>query len=226
MKVLIVAAHPDDEVLGCGGTIARLVREGHAVSVAILGEGITSRSPSRAQADLDQLENLRQCSRDVAKMLGVAELMQHDFPDNRFDTVPLLEIVKHIEAIVCRLEPDIVYTQHGGDLNIDHTMTFRASLTATRPLAGSSVRAVYAYEVPSATEWSFQRFEPMFRPTVFMNISETLDLKLAAMRLYGGEGRPFPHPRSLENLRAVAQRWGSVAGVHAAEAFELIREVV
>jgi len=225
MKILVVAAHPDDEVLGCGGTIARLALEGHLVCVAILGEGITSRCSSSDQADQEQLRKLQACSRHVAKFLGVSELFQYNFPDNRFDTIPLLEIVKHIEGIVQRIGPDIVYTQHGGDLNVDHAITFRATLTATRPLLNSSIRAVYAYEVPSSTEWSFQRFEPIFRPTVFRNISKTLAVKLEAMRMYGDEGRPFPHPRSAENLQAVAQHWGSVAGLQAAEAFELIREV-
>lgn len=226
MRILVVAAHPDDEVLGCGGTMARLAREGHSVFVAILGEGITSRCASPDQADQEDLQKLRRCSRDAAKLLGVSELFQHNFPDNRFDTVPLLEVVKHLEGIVQRIRPELVFTQHGGDLNIDHAITFRATLTATRPLANSPLRAVYAYEVPSSTEWSFQQFAPMFRPTVFRDIGKTLEVKLAAMQIYEDEGRPFPHPRSMENLSAVAQHWGSVAGLHAAEAFELIREVV
>lgn len=205
--------------------MARLAQEGHSVFIAILGEGITSRCTSPEQADQDDLQRLRRCSREAAKLLGASELFQHNFPDNRFDTTPLLEIVKHLEGIVQQVRPELVFTQHGGDLNIDHAITFRATLTATRPLANSSVRAVYAYEVPSSTEWSFQQFAPMFRPTVFRDISNTLTLKLAAMHSYEDEGRPFPHPRSVENLSAIAQHWGSVAGLYAAEAFELIREV-
>ncbi|MFA7383727.1 MAG: PIG-L deacetylase family protein [Desulfurivibrionaceae bacterium] len=225
MNILVVAAHPDDEVLGCGGTIARMVREGHQVMVAILGEGITSRGGNREEADQNQLHHLRQCSLAAAERLGGVEVLHYDFPDNRFDTVPLLELVKHIEALIMRCKPEIIYTQHGGDLNIDHAVTFRATLTAARPQKHSKLRALYAYEVPSSTEWSFQRFAPVFRPTVFRDITETLELKMAAMQCYEGESRLFPHPRSLENLRATAQRWGSVAGLDAAEAFELIMEV-
>src|SRR5262249_37293521 len=143
----------------------------------------------------------------------------------RFDTLPLLEVVKIVEALIEQLRPEIVYTHHGGDLNVDHQVTHRAVLTATRPTEGHPVREVYAFEIASSTEWAFQRFEPMFRPNVFVNVARDLDTKIAAMAAYDTESRPFPHPRSPEALRAIAARWGSVAGCAAAEAFELIRSV-
>lgn len=223
--VLVVAAHPDDEVLGCGGTIARLAREGHEVHIAILGEGITSRYRQREHADLALLEQLHARSHDVAKLLGARSLSLHQLPDNRFDTVPLLDVIKIVESLVERLRPETVYTQHGGDLNIDHVVTYRATLTATRPVAGMPVSAVYAYEVASSTEWAFQRFSPAFHANAFVDISDTLELKIEAMQRYESEARPFPHPRSPEALRAIARRWGSVVGCSAAEAFELIRTV-
>ncbi len=225
MNVLIVAAHPDDEVLGCGGTIARLSEAGHAVYIAILGEGITSRYADRAEARQEELYALHTNCRRAAELLGAADLFIHDLPDNRFDTVPLLEIVKCIETLVDRLQPEVVYTQHGGDLNIDHAATFRATLTATRTLAGCPVQRLYAYEVPSSTEVAFAQFAPAFQPNVFVDIEATLERKIQAMEVYESERRVYPHPRSSEALRAIARKWGSTAGFAAAEAFQLIREI-
>ena len=224
-RVLVVAAHPDDEVLGCGATIARLAREGAEVHIAILGEGITSRYEKGEKADRKLLEKLHGASRKVATLLGAKDLSLHNLPDNKFDTVPLLDVVKIIEDIVKQIRPRTVYTHHGGDLNIDHSITARALLTATRPVAGCPVRELLAFEVPSSTEWAFQQIEPTFRADVFMDVQATIEAKIKAMALYEGEARPFPHPRSAEALRAIARRWGSVAGVDYAEAFSLVRSV-
>jgi LmbE family N-acetylglucosaminyl deacetylase len=130
-----------------------------------------------------------------------------------------------IEREVTRLRPEIVFTQHGGDLNQDHVITFRATLTATRPVPGSPVKRVYAYEVGSSSEWSFGQFEPRFQPSVFYDIAAQLETKIAAMQVYESEARAFPHPRSPEALRAQALRWGSTTGVLAAEAFHCVRDV-
>ncbi len=225
MNVLVIAAHPDDEVLGIGGTIVRLVQEGHRVYVAILGEGITSRYERREQADKTLVKELKEKTQQVGTFLGVKQVFTFDFPDNRFDTVPMLDIVKRIEILIERIQPQIVYTHHGADLNIDHRQVFCATLTATRPLPGCPVKMIYAYEVPSSTEWSLGKISPPFQPNVFMNIQSTLENKIQAMALYESEGRTYPHPRSPEAIRAIARRWGSVSGCHAAEAFELIREL-
>lgn len=224
-RILVVAAHPDDEVLGCGATIARLAREGAEVHIAILGEGITSRYEKEERPDRKLIENLHAASRQVAKLLGAKNLSMHDLPDNKFDTVPLLEVVKIVEEVVKEVQPRVVYTHHGGDLNIDHAITARAVLTATRPVAGCPVRELLAFEVPSSTEWAFQQYEPAFRADVFMDVQATIEAKVKAMELYEGEARPFPHPRSAEALRAIARRWGSVAGIEYAEAFSLVRSV-
>jgi len=220
-----VAAHPDDEVLGCGATAARLVREGRDVYFAILGEGITSRHESRDAADVKQLSQLHQHARAAGKKIGVKDVFLHKLPDNRLDTVPLLDVVKIVEDMVTRLRPEVIYTHHPGDLNVDHGVVHRAVLTATRPVARQSVREIYAFEVPSSTEWAFQRLEPVFRPNIFVDIAETLETKIEALACYDTETRKFPHPRSAEALRAIATRWGSVAGLPAAEAFELVRSV-
>ncbi|MGB9073507.1 MAG: PIG-L deacetylase family protein [Terriglobales bacterium] len=224
-SVLVVVAHPDDEVLGCGGTMARLAQEGHEVQVAILAEGMTSRSPQREQADPKQLHHLHKQAQQAADKLHVKEVVVASLPDNRLDTVPLLEVVKLIEELIEKFRPEVIYTHHPGDLNVDHEVVHRAVLTATRPMPGQKVREIFAMEVPSSTEWAFQRLEPSFRPNVFVDITGTLETKISALACYDTETRKFPHPRSPEALRAIAARWGSVAGFHAAEAFELIRSL-
>ncbi len=222
MNILIIAAHPDDEVLGCGGTMARLSDEGHDVFVSILGEGITSRYTNRTEADQNAIDSLHACSHRVGELLGIKKVYMDRLPDNQFDTVPLLEIIKKIEKLIDTVQAEIVFTQHGGDLNIDHVVLHRAVMTATRPMKGRPVKKVCAYEVPSSSEWAFQQFAPAFRPSVFYDIEETLERKIQAMKLYESESNPFPHPRSSEALYAYAKRWGSVVGCQAAEAFELI----
>jgi LmbE family N-acetylglucosaminyl deacetylase len=146
-------------------------------------------------------------------------------PDNRFDGLDLLDIVKRVEDSVARLSPEVVFSQHGGDLNMDHALTYRAVVTATRPTADNPVRTVYAYRAASSTEWAFASFAPKFRPNVFVDATGYVDRKLAALRCYESEVRPFPHPRAIEAVRAEAQYWGSIAGFDAAEAFELVRSI-
>ena len=225
MNVLVIAAHPDDEVLGCGGTIARLSAEGAAVSILILADGLTSRADYDSQRDRGLLQLHHERARRAGALLGAKEVTLGGFPDQKMDTVPLLDITQAIEREITRVRPETVFTQHGGDLNMDHVITFRATMTATRPVPGCPVKRLYAYEVTSSTEWAFQQFEPRFRPEVFFDISAQVERKIAAMQIYESEARAFPHPRSSEALRAGAQRWGSVVGVPAAEAFSCVREL-
>lgn len=225
MTILVIAAHPDDEVLGCGGTIARFAQEGKKVYIAILGEGMTSRYEQRENADASLVNALHSNAHEVSRFLGASDLFVFNLPDNRFDSVPLLNVVKTVEGLIERLRPSEVFTQHGGDLNIDHVVTYRATLTATRPMVGQSVKTLYSYEVPSSTEWAFAKFAPSFSPNIFFDISQTIEKKTAAMQRYESESRPFPHPRSPEALKAIAMRWGSVVGVEYAEAFEVIRSI-
>lgn len=224
-KILIIAAHPDDEVLGCGGTIARLVREGKEVHIVILANGLTSRADFDDSNSAELLKQHHERAQRAGSLMGVSSVQVLGFPDQKLDALPLLEVTHAIEREIERLQPDTIFTQHGGDLNQDHVITYRATLTATRPMAGGGVRCVYAYEVPSSTEWSFQRFAPHFQPSVFFDIADTLEVKIAAMQVYESEAREFPHPRSPQALKAIAHRWGSVVGLHAAEAFELVREI-
>ena len=224
-KMLVIAAHPDDEVLGCGGTISRFANEGHDIYVAILGEGITSRHDNHEQSHQSLITTLQENCQQVAEMLGARDLFLFQLPDNRFDTIPLLDVVKIVEELIDQIHPQTIYTHHGGDLNIDHTVVHRAVITATRPMIGTPVREVYAFEVPSSTEWSFGQFRTEFRPNVFVDITDTLDLKLNSLSLYETEIKKFPHPRSKEGLKAIARRWGSTVGLEAAEAFELVRSI-
>ncbi len=222
--ILVIAAHPDDEVLGVGGTIARLAGEGAEVHIAILGEGVTSRYPDPAQASRTELDDLHDARDRAGAVLGAAQVHSHDLPDNRFDSVAMLEVVKVVEGLLGGIDPAIIYTHHGGDLNVDHGVVHRAVLTATRP-GTCRVRELYAFEVPSSTEWAFGQLEPRFNPNTFVDIATTLDRKVEAMELYHSEARSFPHPRSGEALRALAAYRGSQAAQEAAEAFELIRRI-
>lgn len=224
MRVLVVAAHPDDEILGCGATIARLVAEGHIVRIVILGEGGTSRTDGD-NAGPEYVNRLAEASRAAATEVGAAGVALVGFPDNRFDHLDLLDIVKAVERVLDLFQPTTVFTHHGGDLNVDHRLTHQAVVTATRPTPGQRVTDVYAFEVPSSTEWAFQS-EGTFRPTYFVDVEQWLDRKLDAIRHYSDECRPFPHPRSAEALEVIARRWGTVVGRPAAEAFEIIRRVV
>lgn len=220
-KVLIIAAHPDDEILGCGGTIARLVREGHEAYTLILGEGITSRDEKRDRAKRQKdIENLKGQIQKANKTIGVEKIFTFDFPDNRFDSMPLLDIVKVIEDIKGKIKPDTVFTHYQKDLNIDHQITYRAVLTASRPLPDETIKEIYSFEVLSSTEWNY----PLsFSPDVFFDVSETIDLKLKAMAEYKSELRDYPHPRSLEGIKQNAQLWGIKSGLKYAEAFKVVR---
>ncbi len=224
-NILIVVAHPDDEVLGCGGTIAKYAN-GNQIYVAILGEGISSRYARREEARRNELLELQKQSRKAGRVLGVKEHFFCNFPDNRFDSVTFLDIVKKIESIIVKVKPERVYTHHSGDLNIDHRITFQAVLTATRPTGDSPVREIYAFEVPSSTEWSFQKLSNVFTPNVFEDISSSIKVKLEVLKIYESEARTYPHPRSPKALKIICQRWGLVVGKRYVEPFELIRRIV
>ena len=235
MNILVVVAHPDDEVLGMGGTILKHAIQGDTITVAYMTTGITSRRSSKYQnvssyeinkkLELDmkkQIEELRKDAKKACNLLKVKKFFFFDFPDNEMDTVPLLKIVKTIEKLVKEIKPERIYTSHYGDLNIDHRIVFEATLTACRPVR-LSVKEIMCFEILSSTEWAFPY---RFNPNHFININGELDKKIKAMQAYKNEIRKFPHPRSVENIKNSAHRWGTVSGFHAAEAFEVIRKLV
>ncbi len=222
--ILVIAAHPDDEVLGCGGTMARLALEGNDIYTLILGEGITSRDAFRDRTKREnEIVELRKQTEDANKILGVKKVYTYDFPDNRFDTVSLLDIIKTIEKIKKDIKPDIVFTHHYGDLNIDHQITFKAVMTAFRPTKDESVKEIYSFEIPSSTEWNAPSSLTYFMPDYFVDISKTIKLKVRAMKEYKCEIREYPHPRSIESIEIKAKQWGIQVGLEAAEAFEVLR---
>ena len=224
-KILVVSAHPDDEVLGAGGTLKKHISNGDEVYSLILGEGITSRKEDRDKTSEDDLKALYSDTYDVADIIGFKEVYLSRLSDNRFDSIDLLDIIKEIEKYVDEIKPDIIYTHHPGDLNIDHQRTFKAVITACRPVGDYSVKEIYAFETPSSTEWNFNYEENSFNPNVFVDIEETIATKLEAMKCYTSEIRDYPHPRSLKALKTIAARWGTVVGKKYVEAFELIRQV-
>ncbi len=219
-KILVVAAHPDDEILGCGGTIAKLVKNGCQVYTLILGEGVAARYPINKPKIKQKVEDLKQQMQSANDILGVKEVFAHDFPDNQFDSVPLLDLIKAVEQVKLKIEPDVIFTHYEKDLNIDHRVTYEAVITATRPLLGESVREIYSFEVLSSTEW---RCPMSFSPDVFFDISGTIEQKVQAMQTYKSELREFPHPRSIEGVELNAKMWGMKVGLSFAEAFKCVR---
>lgn len=225
--VLIVAAHPDDEILGVGATAARHAAEGDAVYAMILGEGQTSRSSHREDTDRETVELLHKNTLESAKAIGFRDVFFADFPDNRFDEVDLLDIVKVVEERIRDLRPQIVYTHYSGDLNVDHQYTARAVLTATRPIGDYCVEEIYAFETLSSSEWNFDHtLQAAFRPNVFVDITDYYVQKEAAMKCYVSELCEFPHPRSLTGMDVLSKTRGMVAGMQRAEAFMLIRKTI
>lgn len=223
-RVLVVAAHPDDELLGCGGSIARMVGQGSVVSVLIVGEGITSRRGEAAGALNDQLAALAASTRRACGILGVSSVDMLGLPDNRLDTLPQLDINQAVEAVVERVRPDLVMTHHHGNLNVDHRRVHEAVVTATRPMPGGLDTAQLFFETVSSTEWQTPGRAP-FLPSYFVDISATLERKIEALACYETEMRDWPHARSLEAVRALARWRGASVGRAAAEAFAVGRIV-
>lgn len=227
-RILVVVAHPDDELLGPGGTLFHLAGDhGCEVRIVILGEGITSRADTR---DVDEWrEELRVHRENIETAraaIGVQSTGVYQFPDNRFDSVDLLDIIKTVEAEKREFAPDAVLTHHGGDVNVDHQRTFEAVVTACRPMADERVGTILTFETASGTEWRSPTDPRHFHPNVFFSISEAaLRAKIDGMEAYEFERRPYPHPRSPEALRVQAQRWGVAVGVPFAEAFALVRTI-
>jgi LmbE family N-acetylglucosaminyl deacetylase len=219
-SVLVLAAHPDDEVLGCGGTMARLATGGTLVHVAFLADGVTAR-----EAAPDDLALRRAAARKACEILGATSVCFGNLPDNRLDSTALLDIVRPIEELIAQYRPDTVFTHHAGDLNVDHRRVHEAAVTACRPQHGHPVKTLLSFEVPSSTEWQPPGSGHPFVPNWFIDISASLDRKLAALDAYAGELRDWPHPRSRRGVENLARWRGATVGVEAAEAFILGRQL-
>jgi LmbE family N-acetylglucosaminyl deacetylase len=214
-RILVIAAHPDDELLGCGGTVALHVKAGDTVTSAIVCEGESLRYGPGGVGQSDHI-------RRAAATLGVAEVRTLGFADQRLDTLALTDIITSLERIVREVRPQIVYCQYGGDANLDHAIVFKALLIATRPIE-AFIEAIYAFDTASSTEWAYPR---TFLPDTWVDITATLEQKLAAMACYESEVREYPHPRSLEALRHRAHAWGNQTCMDAAEVFMTVRRTV
>jgi len=219
-EILIVAAHPDDEVLGAGGTILKHVKNGDRVSILILGDGVTSRGAGAAAIK----QRLNQAKK-AAGILGVKQVILETLPDNKFDSLPLLEIVKKVEPVIKRIKPNIIYTHFSDDLNIDHRLTFQAVLTACRPQPGFFVKKILSFEIPSSTEWQVKKKNNLFCPTYYNDISDFIAKKIKAIKVYEEELKPYPHPRSKKGINILAQWRGLEVGYKFAEAFQAVRDL-
>lgn len=218
-RILVVAAHPDDEILGVGGTVARHLAEGDSCTLAILAD------VGSARYDEATIEAVRGSAREAARRLGVADLRFGGLVDQRLDTLPIVTITDWVSKLLHDVGPQWVYTHHRGDVNRDHRLAYEATLTAARPYSTPFVERILSFETPSATEWAGPHPDHAFVPNVFVDIEPQLDRKLDAMAAYSTELCSPPHPRSLDALRTRAAYWGSIAGMAAAEPFMLIREL-
>ena len=223
--ILILAAHPDDEVLGCGGTIAKMANDGYIIHVAFMADGVFSREASTADQALG-LTARRSAAKKACVILGVQSVSFGEFPDNRMDAIPLLEIAKAVELLIVEHQPEIVFTHHAGDVNIDHRRLHEAVVTACRPQNNHPVKTLLFFEVASSTEWQLPGSAPAFLPNWFIDISTTLHRKLSALEVYEDELRPWPHPRSLKGVKYLAHWRGATIGFDAVEAFMLGRKIM
>jgi LmbE family N-acetylglucosaminyl deacetylase len=225
-KVLVVASHPDDEIIGVGGALRKHVKNGDEVYVLILGDGKTSRQNKYEVMD-DSTKTLSMSeTTNALKVLGITNLYHEYLPDNKFDQLTLLDIVKLVTRYIEKVSPSIIYTHHSGDLNIDHQLTAEAVIIATRPIQNSLIKELRLFETLSSTEMDGSRSTHAFIPNLFINIDLELEDKLAALKCYKSEMREFPHPRSLKSIEYNARVWGAKNNQMAVEPFYIFRKYI
>jgi LmbE family N-acetylglucosaminyl deacetylase len=223
-NVLAVVAHPDDEILGCGATLLRLRKEGHRVFSAVLC--------ADADARMDRPVEITRYAAEAAEMVGIEETALYSFRNVQFNAYPHIDIVRAIEEAVVRFKPEIVFTLHPRDLNIDHRVCYETTMTALMlpqrlsrtDLPVHMIRKVYLCEVVSSTDWA-SPVEPPFQPNTFVNVAQTFAAKLEALRHFQGAMKPFPHSRSIENVTNLAHVRGGQVGLELAEAFMCVRDL-
>ena len=218
-KILIIAAHPDDEILGCGGTIFKLKKKNN-IKIIFLTNGVSARSNSVNKILKRKLE----CEK-LFKYLKLGKPTFFDFPDNQLDQLPLLKIVKKVEEVIKSFKPEIVFTHYENCLNIDHQITYRATITACRPIKNISVKKILSFEVLSSTEWGVFK-KKSFQPTYYFEIDKEIKSKIKAMKFYKSELKKYPHSRSLKAIETLAKFRGISSGFKYAEGFVLVRETV
>jgi LmbE family N-acetylglucosaminyl deacetylase len=217
-NILVVAAHPDDEVLGCGGTILRHIEDGDSVHLVFMADG----EMSRDSANSNDVKRRKSAVIKAKNILGISTIEHLGFSDNQMDSHSLLVITQALEKIISKVRPIVIYTHHHGDLNLDHRLTYQSVMTACRPLPEFCVKEIYGFEILSSSEWSLDSSLP-FSPRLFVDISKQLQTKIDAINAYSAEMRLPPHPRSITNIEVLAQYRGYSVGTVAAEAFEVYR---
>ncbi len=222
MSVLVVAAHPDDEILGCGGTISKLSKEGYQVNILFISDGESSRKIKTDEIK-KRIKKRYSDAKKANKIIGSNELFFLSFPDNQLDTIPRLKIIKKIEDIIIKTKPHTVFTHSNSDVNIDHRIVHESVLVACRPKPASIIKKLLFYEIPSSTEWSTPNSFMTFTPNYFYDISNTIKTKLKAFEAYENEIEKYPHPRSIKAIKALSEWRGASAGLLAAEAFSIGR---
>ena len=223
-NVLIIAAHPDDEVLGMGGTIVNLVKEGKEVNLLIVTDG--SSSQYRGADNLAEIiAAKKQETRRCADVLGIKNIYYGGLPDMKLDCIPHIDINQAIEQVVDKMQPDTVFTHFWGDVNCDHQNVYKSTLVTVRPLMGQVVKELYCYRVPSSTEWTPNKADTMFMPNYFVDIEQFAEQKYKAFACYTTELRDYPHPRSVQYLRETDKAAGLRVGLLAAEEFVLLRKL-
>lgn len=220
-KILVVVAHTDDEAIGMGGTIAKHVSAGDDVYCIAMTNGVSARE----DITNNDIQSRKEAAKNAANKLGYTWIEQFDFPDNQLDSVPLIKVIQAIESSMDSLHPDIIYTHAAVDLNIDHKIVSQAVLTAFRPIIDDVQPEIRLFEVSSATDFGHRDVTGQFTPNLYVDITETWAKKEMALNAYDQEMRPFPHSRSIENLKNLAHLRGSQAGLMMAEAFTIIRRI-
>lgn len=219
MKVLVIAAHPDDEILGCGGTIYKLRKQDIDSYVLILTDGADKRYSKEMKAAL------KNNAIKANKIAGTKEVFFGNLANQQLDTIPIIKIIQLIEKYIHKIKPDTLFIHHRGDLNKDHQLSCEAAMVAARPIISQVVKKVYTYSVSSSTEWNFTEGEDLFIPNTFVDIKEAINIKIEAMKCYVSECRPYPHPRSPEVIKAYSHYWGLIVGMEYAEPFKLVRSI-
>ena len=222
-KVLIIAAHPDDDALGCGGTIRKLANQKNKIYAVYFTDGVSARINKK---DLKKkINDRKKNSEKASKILGIKRCIYHSFPDNQLDKIPLLEIIQKIEEQIKKIKPDLILTHFENDLNIDHQIINRAVVTATRPKPNLKLKKILLFETLSSTEWKFSNKTKNFNPNYFVDISKTINQKIKSVKCYKNEIFNWPHPRSEKGVKTLAMFRGQSVGLKFAEAFQLLRIV-
>ena len=221
-NILVIASHPDDEVLGCGGTLYNLKKKGAKISAIFLSDGESSRKNSKINKLIIERKNQ---AVKAGRLLGIKKIIFGNFPDNSMDSVPLLKIIQFIEKHIKVIRPDTIFTHFESDLNVDHQITSKAVITACRPIKKQSVKSILFFEILSSSEWNISIKNKSFKPNYFVDIAKSIKFKIKALKYYKREMRRWPHPRSIEGVKLLSKTRGSSVGLSHAEAFILGRHV-